>query len=324
MSRWFRHYAGMMRDDKLVRVALKSGQTIERVIWIWGAILESAAEINDDGRYDFDPAEAAYFLRADETDVRAIETCLEHSGRLREGRVAKWGDRQFKSDDSSVRVRKHRLAKRDSNGDEIDGRNKPERVSNDGVTLPSRSRNAPETETKAETEVIDLPSEGPPANEIDEAKTAVEIYNAAATEVGWPPCQRLTAQRRSAVNARLREGGGIPGWQAAIDKGKASAFLCGASDKGWKADFDFFCQSKSFTKLMEGSYDDRTPGTNGHGKPTASETVLRSIARVVEKRAGLGGGEAGADERPRDFGEAAPLPAIVEDDLAIPAYLRRN
>jgi hypothetical protein len=32
MSRWFRHYAGMMRDDKLVRVAIRSKQTIERVV----------------------------------------------------------------------------------------------------------------------------------------------------------------------------------------------------------------------------------------------------------------------------------------------------
>ena len=43
MSRWFRHYAGMMRDDKLVRAAIKSKQSIERVLWIWGAVLESAA-----------------------------------------------------------------------------------------------------------------------------------------------------------------------------------------------------------------------------------------------------------------------------------------
>ena len=49
MSRWFRHYAGMMRDDKLVRIAIKTKQPIERVLWIWGAILESAAEIDDNG-----------------------------------------------------------------------------------------------------------------------------------------------------------------------------------------------------------------------------------------------------------------------------------
>jgi hypothetical protein len=98
VSRWFRHYAGMMRDDKLVRVAIRSGQTIERVCWVWAAILESAAEIDDEGRYDFDAAEAAYFLRADQSDVDAIETGLADAGRVAAGAVVKWGDRQYQSD----------------------------------------------------------------------------------------------------------------------------------------------------------------------------------------------------------------------------------
>ena len=82
MSRWFRHYAGMMRDEKLVSAAMRSKQTIERVVWIWGAILESAAEINDAGRYEIDHAEIAYFLRADEADVAAVEGALHSLGRL--------------------------------------------------------------------------------------------------------------------------------------------------------------------------------------------------------------------------------------------------
>jgi hypothetical protein len=73
MSRWFRHYAGMMRDDKLVRVAIRSKQTIERVVWVYGAILESAAELDDEGRYDLAADEAAYFLRADEAKAERGE-----------------------------------------------------------------------------------------------------------------------------------------------------------------------------------------------------------------------------------------------------------
>jgi hypothetical protein len=79
MSRWFRHYAGMMRDDKLVRVAIRSKQTIERVVWVYGAILESAAEI-DDGDMILDAAEIAYFLRADEADVAAVVANWSRSG----------------------------------------------------------------------------------------------------------------------------------------------------------------------------------------------------------------------------------------------------
>ena len=148
MSRWFRHYAGMMRDDKLVRVALRSKQSIERVAWIWGAILESAAEIDDGGRYDVDAAEVAYFLRADDHDVESILAGLAAAGRVDSGRVVKWGDRQFQSDKSKDRVAAHRERKR-AKGDSGNGDTE---VGNADVTLQARHSNAPETETELETE----------------------------------------------------------------------------------------------------------------------------------------------------------------------------
>lgn len=149
MSRWFRHYAGMVRDDKLVGVALRARQSVERVIWVYGAILESAAELNDGGRFEFDTAEAAYFLRADEADLNAIITALTNAGRLVESHVAKWSARQFPSDSSAPRVKRYRermkaeavaTARTASNTD-----------CNVTRPLPSRHRDAPETE--AETEI---------------------------------------------------------------------------------------------------------------------------------------------------------------------------
>jgi hypothetical protein len=146
MSRWFRHYAGMMRDDKLVRVAIRSGQTVERVVWVYAAILESAAEIDDNGRYDFDAAEAAYFLRADEADIHAIEAGLADAGRVSSGAVVKWGDRQFKSDRSASRQADYRERKRQENG----GSDDRQEAGDAHVTSLSRHGDAPETETEAD------------------------------------------------------------------------------------------------------------------------------------------------------------------------------
>jgi hypothetical protein len=148
MSRWFRHYAGMMRDDKLVRVAIRSKQTIERVVWIYGAILESAAEIDDGGRYDLDTAEVAYFLRADEADVDAVLVALADAGRLAENGVVKWGNRQFQSDRSKDRVAAYRERKRAEGSD----CNRQNDAGNSGVTLQVVTCNAPETETELKTE----------------------------------------------------------------------------------------------------------------------------------------------------------------------------
>lgn len=152
MSRWFRHYAGMMRDEKLVRVAIKSKQPVERVLWIWGAILESAAEIDDNGRYDLDPAEVAYFLRADEDDVGAVLSALADAMRVADGSVVNWGDRQFSSDRSRDRQTAYRerkkAEKRRSDGEEAKGYGE--------VTSPIRHGDGEvtpqETETETETE----------------------------------------------------------------------------------------------------------------------------------------------------------------------------
>ena len=114
MSRWFRHYAGMMRDEKLVAVAIRSKQPVHLVVWVWGAILESASEIDDNGLYEVDAAEVSYFLRTDEADICAILDGLTNAGRVAAGRVVKWGDRQYQSDTSKERQARYRQRKRPS------------------------------------------------------------------------------------------------------------------------------------------------------------------------------------------------------------------
>ena len=92
MSRWFRHYSGMMRDEKLVSAAVKSKQPVHLVVWVWGAILESASEVQDGGRYEFDCDEAAYFLRCEGADITNILDALETLGRVHQGVVVRWSE----------------------------------------------------------------------------------------------------------------------------------------------------------------------------------------------------------------------------------------
>ncbi|MFD1945052.1 hypothetical protein [Paradevosia shaoguanensis] len=146
MSRWFRHYAGMMRDEKLVAVAIRAKQPVERVVWVWGAILESAAEIDDDGRFEVDAAEVAYFLRTDEADICAVVSALADANRVASNRVVKWGDRQYQSDSSKerqARYRERRRAEISLGGDH--------RKASD-VTNASRDGEVTAQETDTETE----------------------------------------------------------------------------------------------------------------------------------------------------------------------------
>lgn len=149
MSRWFRHYAGLCRDNKLVSAAIRAKQPVERVVWVWAAILENAAELDDGGRYDFDPVEAAYFLRSDEDDILAITEALEASGRLAEGHVVNWNRRQFASDRSRDRVAAFRDRKRAA-AVRLPVQREDEESRAGTVTLQPRYGNSPEAETETD------------------------------------------------------------------------------------------------------------------------------------------------------------------------------
>lgn len=97
-----------------------------------------------------------------------------------------------------------------------------------------------------------------------EAIKAFEAYNATATRAGWPKATKLTGTRAAALKRRIAEAGGLEGWNAALAKAARSSFLCGGSDRGWRADLDFFLQAKSFLAVTEGKYDDTGKGS---GKP---------------------------------------------------------
>lgn len=113
-----------------------------------------------------------------------------------------------------------------------------------------------------------------------EADEAVADYNDAARRSGWAVVQRLSKARLSAVNARLRDAGGLEGWRAALAKAEASDFLCGrrpGRDGPFFASFDFLTQASSFARLVEGTYDNRTnPGQPAPAK-AASDDMLAQI-----------------------------------------------
>lgn len=228
MSRWFRHYAGMMRDGKLVSVALKSEQPIERVLWVWGAILESAAEINDNGKFTLDTAEAAYFLRAEQIDLDRIVGTLQELGRIAKNRVVRWGDRQFSSDRSADRTRTYRARRK---GESALDPNVT--ATGDAVTVTSQPSHsdAPELDTELDTEtekkekkdsrsvaVATRPSESPfeefwkayPKREGSNPKQPARKKYLGALRAGAEASEILAAVKRFAEEERKSEHIGTP------------------------------------------------------------------------------------------------------------------
>jgi hypothetical protein len=116
-----------------------------------------------------------------------------------------------------------------------------------------------------------------PPLQTDQIQIAVAVWNDMAADRGFPTVQRITAPRIKHLTARLAECGGIEGWKFAVAKVRDSPFLRGQNNRGWKADFDFLLQQKSFTKLMEGAYDDRSNHHSNQAQPSATEFIFATL-----------------------------------------------
>lgn len=124
----------------------------------------------------------------------------------------------------------------------------------------------------------------------DDANKAVLAWNAMASEIGLPTVQRMTEQRKKRLAARLRDCGGIDGWNTAIGKIRGSPF-CRGETGTWRADFDFVLQESSFVKLMEGKYDGRggKDSTGARSPAQAMRDAFDEIdAHIAERRAAAG------------------------------------
>jgi uncharacterized protein YdaU (DUF1376 family) len=82
----------------------------------------------------------------------------------------------------------------------------------------------------------------------------LEAWQARMVPQGFPPVRKMTTARKRQLRARLRDST-FDEWQQAMGALERSAFCRGENDRGWRADFDFLLQPKSFTKLLEGAYD---------------------------------------------------------------------
>jgi len=153
---------------------------------------------------------------------------------------------------------------------------------------PLKDNNSPQSNAKAKPKqpepepepVIKIEAKASvvPACDVSEA---VNYYNETAARAGWPLVQKINTTRRKAIQVRIMDAGGVEGWRSAVDRAAASDFLCGKvpSSRGpFFASFDFLTQSSSFTKIMEGNYDNRS----SRGAPASS--ALDEIAFAARAR----------------------------------------
>jgi len=116
--------------------------------------------------------------------------------------------------------------------------------------------------------------------EPDQIPIAFAAYNRMALKAGLSQASSLSPKRRGAIRARLKECGGLDGWNVALEKVAASDFCTGQRGE-WRADLDFILQASSFTKILEGSYDNHKPVGSKSGKQTALDSITAAVSRAI-------------------------------------------
>jgi hypothetical protein len=246
---WFRVYREIITDPKLKRV--NAGQR-----WLWLCLLA----LGSDSEGLIRLAHCVGYTESELADMAGIaekeaSEAIEWFSRCEmievldngEIQITKWKNRQFRSDDSTERVRKHR-AKRFSNNDE---------------TLHDGYRNAPETEQNRDrTETEHIPF--------------VKIQEHWNETVSHVKIRSISGKRKANVKARVEEHG-LDSVLEAIIKVEASDFLTGRkpNEKGWTCTPDWVFKPTNMPKILEGHYDNReSSGGNGKGKETHSTSRL--------------------------------------------------
>lgn len=148
--------------------------------------------------------------------------------------------------------------------------------SSNAKAKPKQPEPEPEPDIREEPNGSLSPDDDPP-KPVDDIAAAVSAYNLAAESAGWPKVAVMSKARRSALKARLRDAGGLTGWEFALSRAKDSPHLCGQNDRGWVANFDFLTRQSSFAKLMEGNYDNRTR-QGGHSEAHAGNGSIAIAA----------------------------------------------
>lgn len=287
--KWLRWYRGTTENPKFAMIATLASNpgemgaddrvygavTVTDVIAVWCALLEDAGNAAHWGVCRKDAKFIAVVLRWWPQEVQAVLDAMvqfEMISALPDGgyKIEKWANYQYVSDGdptNAARQKRYRDAKK---------------------TLSSRPRNGPVTPPDLDTdkkeerkkEKIDTPSGSSIRTVLvlTPEREAVDIWNSFAERLGLPIARNVTNGRLAKMRKRLAECGGIDGWRAACEKIEVNAWMRGENSRGWKADLDFMLQEKTFTRLMEGSYDGKSGNSAEH------ENGFAAILAEAEQR----------------------------------------
>lgn len=234
---WFRLYHRMIDDERLRLLAFEDR-------WHFVALLCLKADgLLDAERDEMWERKIALKLGVQLRELDEIQRRLTAVGLVDCNlQPVKWDELQFRSDNSTERVRAYRKRQQKQRGNSVE-----------------RNRNVTVTAQETDTDT-DIPSkEGCAASGTPEDDFTFSDFEEAWAEVSKAcglPAMRAGARdrRRRAFGVRKRQYPDIDDWKTAFATLRKARWMHGDNRQNWRCDADDFLHHQKFSRLVEGSY----------------------------------------------------------------------
>ena len=204
MSRWYRAYEGTVTDAKFGEVALVAECSRSVAIAAWHCILESCASVNDGGNFDATLRRVAVILCEPISTIEKVFAEFESLGLIKNQHVTAWSKRQFESDNSTARSKKHR---------EIKGAAETAVA----ATPMQRCATPPETETYTDTEKKEKKEISPKQVRTSVSEEFENFWKACSAWRGHSGKKEAADEwRRLSSEDRLSAVAGVSGYSASL------------------------------------------------------------------------------------------------------------
>lgn len=164
----------------------------------------------------------------------------------------------------------------------------PKRIAHE--TQVKRKRNASETQATPDNNDNNVNNAKNVKKEQDRCPhdEIISIYNESLSEHLPKVIQKLwNGPRKKTLEARWKEDierQNLPWWKCYFETVRASDFLTGKNDRGWKADMGWLINASNIVKVLEGTYKNNTKTNNGYKSKQQVNDEIQSIGANLNEK----------------------------------------
>lgn len=238
-----------MFDNRKIRHLRKLPEG-NSIVLIWVMLLAMAGKCNDHGKIylteniPYTPKMLADELDFEENTVQLALQALEQLDMivLDDGYFSITGWEEHQNIEGMDRIREQNRIRKQRQREK-------ERLIAESCVMSRDSHATEEDKDKEEEKDIDKESK-----EKATCEQVVDLYRSIC--VSYPSVKTLSEARKKAIRARLKVYS-LEDFRKMFEKAEGSAFLKGANNRNWSANFDWLMKDANFAKVIDGNYDNK-------------------------------------------------------------------